>query len=229
MIVVIDYNVGNVKSVCNAFRHIGCEVELSCEPKAIENSVGLVLPGVAAFGYAIEALGSLAELVKKVGSAGKPLLGICVGYQMLFDQSNEYGQHDGLGLVSGNVVPIPPGQTVPHMGWNQVEMPEDMDLFAGLGKEEYFYFAHSFYADITDRDVKIAYTDYGFALAAAVRKANIYGVQFHLEKIGKSGLKVLMNFSEICRRKKINRGEHRDRREKSKKEKTKERHGLTPK
>ncbi|GAI47486.1 unnamed protein product, partial [marine sediment metagenome] len=99
MIVVIDYNVGNVKSVCNAFRYIGCEVKLSCEPKTIENAVGIVLPGVAAFGYAVSALGALAELVKEVALSGTPLLGICVGYQMLFDKSSEYGQHNGLGLV----------------------------------------------------------------------------------------------------------------------------------
>ena len=99
MIVVIDYNVGNVKSVCNAFRHIGCEVELSCNPEAVKNASGIVLPGVAAFGYAINALGSLAEVIKEVALNGKPLLGICVGYQMLFETSIEYGKHNGLGLT----------------------------------------------------------------------------------------------------------------------------------
>lgn len=200
MIVVIDYNVGNVKSVCNAFRHIGCDVELSCEPKTIEAAAGVVLPGVAAFGYAVAALGPLAELVKKLASAGKPLLGICVGYQMLFDQSSEYGRHSGLGLVSGSVVPIPPGRVIPHMGWNQVKLGEDMDLFADLGKEKHFYFAHSFYADVTDSKAKAAYTDYGFDLPASVQKANIYGTQFHPEKSGRTGLKVLQNFAEICKR-----------------------------
>jgi hypothetical protein len=126
MLVVIDYNVGNVRSVCNAFRYIGCDVKLSCEPKDIEDAAGLVLPGVAAFGYAMSALGPLAELIKKVARTGKPLLGICVGFQMLFD-------HNGLGLVSGSVVPIPSAQIVPHMGWNLVKLPEEMDLFAGPG------------------------------------------------------------------------------------------------
>jgi len=200
MIVVIDYNVGNVKSVCNALWHIGCEAKLSCEPADIENAAGLVLPGVAAFGYAVSALGPMAELIKKVASVGKPLLGICVGYQMLFDKSNEYGQHSGLGLISGSVVPIPAEQTVPHMGWNLVKLPEDMDLFAGLGKEKHFYFAHSFYAEVTDNKAKIAYTDYGFDLPASVQKVNIYGTQFHPEKSGKTGLKVLKNFAEICKR-----------------------------
>ena len=110
MIVVIDYNVGNVKSVCNAFRYIGCEVELSSEPRLIEDAWGLVLPGVAAFGYAVSELGSLGGLVKELALGGKPLLGICVGYQMLFETSCEYGLHEGLGLVSGKVVPIPPGR-----------------------------------------------------------------------------------------------------------------------
>ena len=200
MVVVVDYNVGNVRSVCNAFRHIGCDVKLSCEPQTIESAAGLVLPGVAAFGYAVSTLGPLAELVKKAAFSGKPLLGICVGYQMLFDQSSEHGRHKGLGLVKGNVVPIPPGRVIPHMGWNLVKLSQDMDLFTELGREKHFYFAHSFYADIKDPQAKIAYTDYGFDLPASVQKANIYGTQFHPEKSGKTGLKVLKNFAEICKR-----------------------------
>jgi len=198
MLVVIDYNVGNVKSVCNAFSHIGCDVKLSCEPETIEEASGLVLPGVAAFGYAVNALGSVANMIKKAAFSGKSLLGICVGYQILFDQSSEYGQHKGLGLLRGNVVAIPAGRTIPHMGWNQVKLPADMDLFAGLGKEKHFYFAHSFYADVKDSQTKVAYTEYGFDIPAAVQKGNIYGVQFHPEKSGKTGLAVLRNFAEIC-------------------------------
>jgi len=200
MIVVIDYNVGNVKSVCNALRHIGCAVELSRDPALIENATGLILPGVAAFGYAMEALGSTAGLVKQAVAAGTPILGICVGYQMLFDRSSEYGPHQGLGLVQGEVVPIPPGQTVPHMGWNFVELPEDMELFSDLGKAKHFYFAHSYHAQVRDDQAKIAHTDYGFALAASVQKDNVYGVQFHPEKSGKQGLKLLQNFYDICSR-----------------------------
>jgi glutamine amidotransferase len=201
MLIVIDYNVGNVKSVCNAFRYIGCEAKLSCSPEDIESAAGLVLPGVAAFGYAVSALGGLATLIKELALAGKPLLGICVGYQMLFDKSVEYGSFKGLGLVAGNVVPIPSSQTVPHMGWNLVKLPEDMDLFVGLPKEKHFYFAHSFYADVTDTNAKIAYTDYGFPMPASIQKGTIYGTQFHPEKSGKAGLKVLENFSKICKRK----------------------------
>ena len=199
MIVVIDYNIGNVKSVCNAFQHIGCEAELSCEPGAIEEASGLVLPGVAAFGFAVSALGPLAKLIKGLAQSGKPLLGICVGYQMLFEESCEYGRHEGLGLIAGSVVPIPPGRVIPHMGWNLVELPEDMDLFAGMGKEKHFYFAHSYRAEVSDEKTKIAYTDYGFELAASVQKDNIYGMQFHPEKSGNHGLKVLKNFDDICK------------------------------
>ena len=128
-----------------------------------------MLPGVAAFGYAVSALGPLADLIKKVASAGKPVLGICVGYQMLFETSTEHGEHRGLGLIHGN-------------------------------KEKNFYFAHSYYADIIDSDAKIAYTNYGFDLPASVQKANIYGTQFHPEKSGQAGLKVLRNFAQICER-----------------------------
>ena len=198
MIVIIDYNVGNVKSVCNAFNHIGCDVKLSNRPCDIKAASGLVLPGVAAFGYAVKELGNLAALIKELAFHGKPLLGICVGYQMLFDRSNEYGQHNGLGLICGEVIPIPEGRTIPHMGWNLVVLPEDMDLFNGLGKERHFYFAHSFYAKIADSQTKVAYTDYGFPLSASVQKKNIYGVQFHPEKSSEAGLKLLRNFFEIC-------------------------------
>jgi glutamine amidotransferase len=201
VIVVIDYNVGNVQSVCNALQHIGCEAELSRDPVGIEKATGLVLPGVAAFGYAMEALGSAAGLVKQAAAAGKPILGICVGHQLLFDQSCEYGLHQGLGLVKGNVVPIPPEQTVPHMGWNLVELPQDMDLFSGLGPAKHFYFAHSFHAQVNDEQARVAHTDYGFPLTASVQKTNIYGVQFHPEKSGQQGLQVLRNFQGICRRK----------------------------
>jgi glutamine amidotransferase len=200
MIVVIDYNVGNVKSVCNAFSHIGCQSDLSRDPAVIDNALGLVLPGVAAFGYAMQALGDAAEFIKKAVIAGKPLLGICVGFQLLFKQSCEYGNHKGLGLIAGDVVPIPAEQTVPHMGWNLVEFPAGFDLFEGLGRAKHFYFAHSYHAKVSDPQAKVAFTEYGFEMTAAVQKQNVYGVQFHPEKSGNTGLTLLKNFYNICRR-----------------------------
>ena len=198
MIVVIDYDVGNVKSVCNAFEHIGCPVKLSRDVRDIEYASALVLPGVAAFGYAMNALGEMAGLVKAVVRQGKPLLGICVGYQLLFERSCEHGEHEGLGLIRGDVVKLPTDKTIPHMGWNSVEMPAEMDLFAGLGESKHFYFAHSYYSKVTDGEAKFAYTDYGFALPASVQKGNVYGTQFHPEKSGPNGLDVLRNFYRIC-------------------------------
>jgi imidazole glycerol-phosphate synthase subunit HisH len=198
MIVVIDYSVGNVESVCNAFRHIGCEAELSRDPAKIARATGLVLPGVAAFGYAMEALGDAAEPVKLAVAGGKPILGICVGHQLLFDESCEYGPHKGLGLIHGRVVPVPPVETVPHMGWNLVKLPEGMNLFAGLGPAKHFYFAHSYHAQVNDPQARTALVDYGSPLTASVQKGNIYGVQFHPEKSSRQGLQVLKNFHEIC-------------------------------
>ncbi|MHC4132166.1 MAG: imidazole glycerol phosphate synthase subunit HisH [Planctomycetota bacterium] len=198
MIIVIDYDVGNVKSVCNAFTYIGCQAKLSCDAIDIQSASGLVLPGVAAFGYAMKALGNTAGLIKEFTASGRPLLGICVGYQLLFDQSCEHGDHKGLGLIKGKVIGLPEGRVIPHMGWNEVRMPGEIDIFEGLSETKHFYFAHSYYSDVLDKEAKIAYTNYGFQLPAAVRKKNIYGTQFHPEKSGPNGLKILENFSRIA-------------------------------
>jgi glutamine amidotransferase len=155
---------------------------------------------VAAFGYAIRTLGSLAELICELATAGKPLLGICVGHQLLFESSVEKGSHRGLALIQGSVVPIPAGRTIPHMGWNQVRLNPEIDLFRNLPETRHFYFAHSFYAEVTDPDAHVATTDYGFDLPAAVRKNNIYGTQFHPEKSGPAGLELLKNFADIAER-----------------------------
>lgn len=200
MIVLIDYNVGNIKSVAKALRHLGYRDKLSREPEDIRAAAGIILPGVAAFGYAMKSLGETARVIREVAEAGKPLLGICVGYQMLFDHSNEMGEHDGLGLIHGQVKRIPPGYAIPHMGWNKVMIPEEMALFEGLGSEDYFYFAHSYHATGIEAGAMVANTEYGIELPASVQKGNIFGVQFHPEKSGPSGLRVLKNFEKICRK-----------------------------
>ena len=195
---IIDYGVGNVRSVINAVGHIGCGVKVSCRKDDIEKADGIILPGVGACGYAMEVLGGLADTIKKVALSGKPLLGICLGFQLLFDESLEHGRHKCLGLIAGQVVPIPPGRTIPHMGWNKVEASDEMDLFAGLNGAKHFAFAHSYYAAVTDPAAKIAFTDYGVKMAVSVQKGNIFGCQFHPEKSGTDGLAVLKNFQQIC-------------------------------
>lgn len=201
MIAVIDYCVGNVRSVSNALDYIGCENKLTKDAEEIKSADGIILPGVAAFGFARNALGDTAEIVKEVALSGKPLLGICVGYQLLFESSCELGEHEGLGLIKGKVVPLPKDKcpTIPHMGWNSVSIPSDMELFTGLKETEFFYFAHSFHAKPTDEGLKIAYTEYGEQVVASVQKGNIFGAQFHPEKSSTVGLQVLKNFESICK------------------------------
>lgn len=200
MLVIIDYGVGNVQSVTNAFRYIGSDITVSCDPAVIAKADGLILPGVGASGYAMEKVAPIADVIKQQALAGKPLLGICVGYQLLFDESHEMGTHKCLGLVKGKVIPIPTdmGLTIPHMGWNYVEFADDMKLFDGLGDGKHFAFANSFYAQTDDPDAKVAYTEYGIQVTAAVEKGNIFGCQFHPEKSAADGLQVLKNFVAIC-------------------------------
>ena len=199
MIIVIDYGVGNVRSVANGLAQLGFADKLTADPKEIEQAAGIILPGVAAFGFAIGQLGKTADVIKEVVRAGKPMLGICVGHQMLFESSCEKGSHKGLGLIPGQVVPIPPGRTIPHMGWNSVKAAGGMDLFDGIRQDEYFYFAHSYWAHVEDPKATVAFTDYGGQLTASVQDANIFGVQFHPEKSGPAGLQVMSNFAKICR------------------------------
>jgi len=199
MLVIIDYGVGNVRSVTNAFRHIGADIVVSCDPKTIQNAAGLILPGVGASGYAMQKVAPLADLICRQARAGKPLLGICLGYQILFDVSYEMGTYPCLGLIGGKVVPIPEGRTIPHMGWNFVEPAEGMQLFSGMEKGKHFAFANSFYAQVEDAKARVAATEYeGVTLTAAVEKGNIFGTQFHPEKSGSDGLNMLRNFVRIC-------------------------------
>jgi glutamine amidotransferase len=200
MLVIIDYGVGNVRSVTNAFRYIGSDIAVSCDPAVIRKAHGLILPGVGASGYAMQKVAPIADVIKEQAVAGKPLLGICVGFQLLFDESHEMGTHTCLGLIKGSVVPIPTdlGLTIPHMGWNYVKFDSGMRLFEGLGDGRHFAFANSFYAQMDDAKTKAAITEYGVPITAAVEKGNIYGCQFHPEKSAADGLQVLKNFVKIC-------------------------------
>jgi glutamine amidotransferase len=200
MLVIIDYGVGNVRSVTNAFRHIGADITVSCDPQTIRNAVGLILPGVGASGYAMKKIAPLAELLCQQAQSGKPFLGICLGYQIMFEQSFEMGTHQCLGLIGGKVVAIPPGRTIPHMGWNKVTPAAGMRLFEGMEQGKHFAFANSFSAEVQDKDAKAAVCEYeGVTLTAAVEKGNIFGTQFHPEKSGGDGLNMLRTFVRICK------------------------------
>lgn len=200
MLVIIDYGVGNVRSVTNAFRYIGSDITVSCDPSVIRKANGLILPGVGASGYAMQKVAPIAEVIKEQAATGKPLLGICVGFQLLFDESHEMGTHKCLGLIKGKVVPIPQdlGLAIPHMGWNYVKFAPGMRLFDDLGGGKHFAFANSYYAQVDDAQTKTAYTEYGIQVTAAIEKGNIYGCQFHPEKSAADGLHILKNFVTIC-------------------------------
>ncbi len=202
MIAIVDYGVGNLFSLTCSFRAIGAEAKLTSDRAEIEAADKIVLPGVGAFGDAAKKLFSsgLAEVVIAEAKKGKPILGICLGMQLLFDKSYEYGCHNGLGLIKGEIRPItdviPAGYKVPHIGWNALTFPKKNELFQYLAEGSYVYFVHSYYATGCDESV-IATTEYGGFLTAAVASGNVYGCQFHPEKSGEVGLKILKAFVEI--------------------------------
>ncbi|MEW6731100.1 MAG: imidazole glycerol phosphate synthase subunit HisH [Acidobacteriota bacterium] len=197
-IAIIDYGVGNLRSVEKAFAAVGVEVEISAEPTRLACAHALVLPGVGAFGDAINCLRARGfdELVYKAAAAGKPLLGICVGYQMLFDESDEFGQHKGLGLLPGRVVRFPETDLhVPHIGWNKVHHYHPHPLLTNIPDGAFFYFVHSYYVTLATDEYTLGVTDYGLKFAAIAGRDNILGVQFHPEKSQQAGLQLLKNFA----------------------------------
>jgi len=198
-IIMIDYGAGNIRSVQKAFEHIGAKVTLTEEPDMVLGARKLVLPGVGAFGSGLTALRArhLDSAIIRAANQGTPLLGICLGMQFLFDQSDEMGLHDGLGLISGHVTRFnlaDKGLKVPHMGWNQIESKRDHPLLNGVPDGSHAYFVHSYYcvAD-DDRDV-ITQTEFGHPFASCVARGNIFGIQFHPEKSQLRGLQILRNF-----------------------------------
>lgn len=202
MIGIIDYGVGNLFSLKSSFREIGAEAFVSSDPEALVKAEKLVLPGVGAFGDAVEKLRScgLDKLVIDQARGGKPLLGICLGMQMLFDDSFEYGYHKGLGLLRGSVVSmeetLPQGIKIPHIGWNSLQkVNNDSRILSNVQNGRHVYFVHSFHV-IGCQDSLAATTEYGGNITAAVEKDNIFGCQFHPEKSGQVGLGILRSFTE---------------------------------
>jgi glutamine amidotransferase len=200
MIAVIDYGVGNLRSVVNALRHLDADVSLVADPSDLAGTDKIILPGVGAFGAGMEQLrsagfeGALHRAVER----GVPLLGICLGMQFMFEASEEMGEYRGLGLLPGHVVRFSEdGPKVPHIGWNQLNKTRDSALLRGVSDGAYAYFVHSYYADPDDPNDVLASTDYGLDFASVVGRGNVFGVQFHPEKSQAVGLRILRNFVEM--------------------------------
>ncbi|GGD98858.1 imidazole glycerol phosphate synthase subunit HisH [Paenibacillus nasutitermitis] len=195
MIAIIDYGMGNLHSVSKAVERLGYEVLITADVKEIMEADGAILPGVGAFGDAMQNLQNtkLEDVVKFYASSGKPLLGICLGMQLLFTESEEYGQHQGLGLLPGKVVRFQGGYKVPHMGWNKLSFRQASPLLDGLD-EGHVYFVHSFHVMPGRTEDLLATTDYHQPVTAVVGRGNVYGMQFHPEKSGDLGMRLLNNF-----------------------------------
>lgn len=202
MIRIIDYGVGNLFSLRSSLRAIGIDADYTGNPAEIRKADKLILPGVGAFRDAWEALRStgLDRVVQEEAGKGKPLMGICLGMQMLFDRSYEYGEYEGLGLIPGEIVPmegrIPKDLPIPHIGWNELMLKQPSPLMKNTANGDYVYFVHSYYAE-TPAEYVIATTDYGVEMTAAVQKDNVYGCQFHPEKSSEVGLSILKAFCEL--------------------------------
>ena len=202
MIAIVDYGVGNLFSLKCSLAAIGAEVTVTGDAAALQNAEKLILPGVGAFEDAAKKLhdSGLDSVIREEAEKGKPILGICLGMQLLFEKSYEYGEHEGLGLIPGSVVPmagvIPEGLKIPHIGWNALRLRKESPLFRYLSDGDFVYFVHSYYASGCDPYV-IADTEYGAWLTAAVQNGNVFGCQFHPEKSGTVGLNILKAFAEM--------------------------------
>ena len=197
-IAIIDYGVGNLRSVEKAFTTQGISAIVTDDEATLRSADKLVLPGVGAFAACMDGLRSRGfdQLVIEAAGAGKPILGLCVGLQMMFEEGHEFGIHRGLGLMPGRVVRFPEGLHVPHIGWNQVHLRQpNHPLFHDLPDHSFFYFVHSFYVEPTDQDCVIGETDYGIKYASICGRGSVIGVQFHPEKSQSAGLRLLRNFA----------------------------------
>lgn len=196
MIAIIDYGMGNLKSVEKAFERVGVRAVITREKGIIDDSDGLVLPGVGAFGDAMANLADsgLDKVIIENVKAGKPLLGICLGMQLLMSNSEEGGLYRGLNLVEGTVVRFRGNLKVPQVGWNQIKIQKPHPLLEGISDESNFYFVHSYYVNPVEKEVEIALTDYETAFPSIIAKGNVYGIQFHPEKSSYPGLRILKNY-----------------------------------
>jgi len=203
MIAIIDYNMGNLASVKNAFAKLGKETVVENDPSKFKEYDKLILPGVGAFGDAMEHLieRDMVEAIKEFAISGKPMLGICLGMQLLFESSQEFGKHKGLGLIKGNVVKFDSSKfdeplKIPHMGWNRM-FTKEHPLFENLDNEHYLYFVHTYHVECDNPDDIIGETYYGYKFTSAVAHNNIMGIQPHPEKSQDNGLKILQNFINL--------------------------------
>jgi len=196
MIAIVDYGVGNVRSVERALAHVGAEACLTSDADELERADGVVLPGVGAFAPALEKLSQrgLGRRLVELARTGKPLLGVCLGYQLLFDVSSEHGLHEGLGLLPGRVVEVTTSKRLPVIGWCRVAQTRESSLWRGVSDSAYFYFVHSFTPDGTSYAVGAS----EHSPAAAAVKGNVMGTQFHPEKSGEDGLRLYANFLSLC-------------------------------
>lgn len=205
MIAVIDYGMGNLRSVAKALEFVGCEVRVVSEPQALRDARGIVLPGVGAFAKAMENLqrqGLVEPLIAAIQS-GKPYLGICLGLQLLLDESEERFDDGspapkGFGIIAGRVRRLPAGVKVPQIGWNQLHFARPSRLYEEVPDGSYVYFVHSYYAEPADPAAVAAWTEYGVRFASALERENVMAVQFHPEKSGRVGLKILANFKKVA-------------------------------
>ena len=200
MIAVVDYGVGNLFSLVSSLRFIGVRAEVTADERVLRKADGIILPGVGAFADAREKLrtSGLEPVVREEVAKSKPFLGICLGMQMLFERSCEYGVHEGLGFIPGEVVPLrlPEGMKVPHMGWNSLQILRECPLLAHVSNGEYVYYVHSYYATGCGA-YTAAVSEYGVPVTGVVARGNVYGTQFHPEKSGDTGLMILRAFKEI--------------------------------
>jgi glutamine amidotransferase len=200
VIAIVDYGMGNLRSAQKGFEHAGvADVVVTSERSVVESADGIVLPGVGAFREAMRELreSGMAEVVRERAEAGVPLLGICLGMQLLASVGREDGEWEGLGLVPGECVRLTGGVKVPHIGWNTVDYPRESPLFEGIPECSAFYFVHSYHLEPADDSAIIGSTEYGTRFAAAVQRGNTFAVQFHPEKSSELGLKLLANFGRV--------------------------------